>query len=134
MKPRIIQLRKIGEMERGYLAVAELAKELPFLVHRIFLIYGANNTVMRGGHAHREQHQFLLCPTGEARVIWSLPLGETSQAMLRTPDVGIHVPPRVWLDVELKKGAVLQVFASGNYSDLDYIRSRGEFDQLGVVN
>jgi hypothetical protein len=60
---RVIQLPKIID-PRGNLTVGEFQKEIPFDVKRYFLIYQVPLVDVRGEHAHRECHQFLICVRG----------------------------------------------------------------------
>jgi dTDP-4-dehydrorhamnose 3,5-epimerase-like enzyme len=53
---------------RGALSFAQQADHIPFDVKRLFVIYEVPDGASRGGHAHREQHQFLLVLSGRTTV------------------------------------------------------------------
>lgn len=112
---------------RGGLIVAELGKQLPFLPRRIFFVHDVPSRHVRGEHAHRELHQFLVCVRGEC----SLVVDDGSsrrEVRLDSPSLGVHLPPRVWgVQYKFSSDALLAVFASAEYDPADYIRSYEEF-------
>lgn len=112
---------------RGMLTFGETGKHLPFDVKRFFLVYGVPNEQVRGEHAHRELHQFLLCVHGSCQV--TCDDGQTRrQFVLNSPSLGLHVPPMVWsIQHKHTPDAVLIVFASAGYDAADYIRDYDEF-------
>ncbi len=54
---------------RGDLTEVELKRDLPFNPKRIFLINNVPSSKVRGEHAHKKCHQFLLCIKGSVSVI-----------------------------------------------------------------
>ncbi len=112
--------------ERGALAALELA-DCPFEARRIFAIYDVPSESLRGEHAHRECHQFLVCLAG--RVTCLVDDGEsTDKVEMDGPSIGIHIPPLVWgTQWRYTRDAVLLVLASHAYDAADYIRDYDEF-------
>lgn len=112
---------------RGSLAVAELGKSLPFPVQRCFMVYDVPSREVRGEHAHKELHQFLICVQGQVHVL--LDDGKRcSEVILDGPGVGLHIPPKIWsVQYKYSANAVLVVLASGLYDADDYIRDYEEF-------
>lgn len=113
---------------RGSLAAGELPSEgIPFAPQRWFLVYGVPSREIRGEHAHRVCHQFLICVSGQVNV--ALDDGrERSEVLLDEPTVGLYVPPRVWASQYRYDGdAVLLVLASDPYDPDDYIREYETF-------
>ncbi|MCO4100692.1 MAG: isomerase [Gemmatimonas sp.] len=112
---------------RGSLSFAQYEEHLPFAVKRYFVVYGVPNKEVRGEHAHRELHQFLVCVAGRCTVM--VDNGTTrGELLLDTPGLGLHVPPMVWASqYAYSSDAVLLVLASDRYDDDDYIR---EYDQF----
>jgi acetyltransferase-like isoleucine patch superfamily enzyme/dTDP-4-dehydrorhamnose 3,5-epimerase-like enzyme len=112
---------------RGSLAVSEMARELPFQPQRFFAVFDVPSREVRGEHAHRRLHQFLVCLKGEC----SLAIDDGShrqELLLDTPRTGVHVAPMVWsVQYKFSADAVLVVLASEPYDPADYIRDYEEF-------
>jgi acetyltransferase-like isoleucine patch superfamily enzyme/dTDP-4-dehydrorhamnose 3,5-epimerase-like enzyme len=117
--PRIVD-------HRGELSFAELNQSLPFPVARYFLVFGVPSREIRGEHAHRTLHQYLVAVHGSCSV--RLFDGVRSEEiLLDRPECALHVPPMVWTtQYRYSADAVLLVLASDVYREEDYIR---DFDQ-----
>jgi dTDP-4-dehydrorhamnose 3,5-epimerase-like enzyme len=124
----IYRLPIIRDM-RGSLSVAEYGKYLPFIPKRYFLVFDVVSKEIRGEHAHKELHQFLVCIRGSCSVV--VDDGTNSEEIvLNTPGVAIHIPPMVWgIQYKYSQDAVLLVLASDIYRPEDYIRDYDEFIQ-----
>ena len=116
----------------GNLSVAEFPGLLPFPPRRFFLIYGVPEGSVRGNHAHKELHQFVICTRGSCIV--SLADGQHQwEFVLDTPTKGLYLPPMVWAaQSHFTPDAVLLVLASDIYKPKDYIHDYDEF--LMMVN
>lgn len=112
---------------RGNLAVGNFESEIPFLPKRYFLVYGVPENKIRGEHAHKECHQFLVCTAGSCKV--TVDDGVSRQIVLLTrPNQGLYLPPGIWgVQSDYSKDATLLVFASHSYDNGDYIRNYDEF-------
>lgn len=115
---------------RGSLAVAELGKQLPFEPKRFFVVHDVPSRHVRGEHAHRRLHQFLVCLKGELALV--VDDGSRRQEVrLRGPEVGVHLPPMVWgIQYRFSPDAVLLVLASDAYDPDDYVRDYEEYRRL----
>lgn len=115
---------------RGDLSFLEYKKHLPFLIKRFFMVYNVPNKEVRGEHAHREIHQFLICLKGSLSVI--VDDGKKSiEIPLKENGYGIHIRPKVWgIQYKYTQDAILLVFASGEYNPSEYIRDYKEFLQI----
>ncbi len=120
------ELPRISD-HRGHLSFAEVSQSLPFAAARYYLIFGVPSRELRGEHAHRTLHQFLVCVHGNCSV--RLFDGESSEeVLLNRPDLGLHVPPMVWMtQYKFSAEAVLVVLASDVYKAADYIRDLDEY-------
>ena len=127
-----VHLHRMPQVEdmRGVLAVAELGKGLPFQPKRIFFVYGVPSAEVRGEHAHRTCHQFLICVHGSVSVL--VDDGRAREHFeLDSRLLGLHVPPRVWASqFRYSPDAVLLVAASEPYDPSDYVRDYDEFLEL----
>jgi UDP-2-acetamido-3-amino-2,3-dideoxy-glucuronate N-acetyltransferase len=116
--------------QRGALTVADIRQHIPFAIERLFLVYDVPGTDVRGEHAHRELHQFLVCARGSCTVLADD--GEHRQEyLLDSPDLGLYLPPMTWsVQHKHSRDAVLMVAASAPYDPADYIRDYDTFQQL----
>jgi serine acetyltransferase len=112
---------------RGSLAVGEFPKELPFTPRRWFVVFDVPSSEIRGEHAHRTCHLFLVCVRGACSVVADD--GEHREEFrLDHPTLGVHLPPMVWgTQYQHTNDAVLLVLASDPYDPRDYIRDYQEF-------
>jgi UDP-2-acetamido-3-amino-2,3-dideoxy-glucuronate N-acetyltransferase len=121
--PRVVDIR-------GNLTVGEFDRNIPFQPKRYFIVFDVPSMETRGEHAHRECHQFLICVRGSCAVVADDGV-HRQEFLLDRPDVGIHLPPMVWgIQYKYSADAVLLVYASHYYDNLDYIRNYAEFRQL----
>lgn len=115
---------------RGSLSVGEFSKSIPFEAKRYFIVFDVPSSEVRGEHAHRECHQFLLCVKGSCSVIVDNGNGR-QEFVLDKPNIGAYLPPMTWgVQFNYSSDAVLLVFASHYYDNEDYIRNYDEFLML----
>jgi serine acetyltransferase/dTDP-4-dehydrorhamnose 3,5-epimerase-like enzyme len=115
---------------RGNLSFGEIGNPIPFEVKRYFLVYGVVSKEIRGEHAHRTLHQFLICVHGRCHVVADD--GTFRQEfVLDSPTIGLHLPPMVWgIQYKYTEDAVMLVLASDKYDPSSYIRNYSEFLEL----
>lgn len=115
---------------RGSLTAAEFERFVPFVPRRYFMVFDVPNAEVRGEHAHRECHQFLVCVAGSVRVLAD-DGDQRQEFLLERRNEGIHLPPMTWgTQYGYSPDAVLLVFASHDYDADDYIRTYSEFTEL----
>jgi acetyltransferase-like isoleucine patch superfamily enzyme/dTDP-4-dehydrorhamnose 3,5-epimerase-like enzyme len=112
---------------RGSLSVGEFPGHIPFLPKRYFVCFDVPGKDVRGEHAHRRCHQFLVCLRGSLSVV--VDDGRSSEEIvLDRPSIGLHVPPMTWaVQYQYSADGLLLVFASDLYDPADYIRDYDEF-------
>ena len=125
MNVEIITIPKV-EDHRGNLAIIE-KNVLPFDVKRVYYLFDVPSTAHRGGHAHKEQSEFLVALSGSFDVV--LKDGSTTKTVtLNKPDKGLLILTNIWRELEnFSSGAVCLVLASDVFSEDDYIRNYDEF-------
>jgi acetyltransferase-like isoleucine patch superfamily enzyme/dTDP-4-dehydrorhamnose 3,5-epimerase-like enzyme len=112
---------------RGNLTVGEFEKEIPFIPKRYFSVFDVPNKEVRGEHAHKECHQFLVCIRGSCHVVAD-DGKQRQEFILDKANKGIYLPPKVWgIQYKYSADAVLMVFASHHYDANDYIRNYSDF-------
>ncbi len=120
------RLQMVDDM-RGLLSFGEMNVHVPFSVERYFVVFGVASEEIRGEHAHKTLHQFLVCVHGSCHVVADD--GEQREEfVLDHPTVGVHLPPMIWaVQYKYTADAVLLVLASGRYDAEDYVRDYDEF-------
>ena len=124
-KIKLIEIPKISD-PRGNLAVIE-KDSIPFAIKRVYYLYDVPSDAYRGGHAHKEQQEFLVALSGSFEVV--LTDGSSKQkVMLNKPDKGLLIPTGIWRELEnFSSGAVCLVLASDEFDEADYIRDYDAF-------
>ncbi|MGM9514211.1 WxcM-like domain-containing protein [Roseateles sp. DB2] len=123
---RLVALPKIVDL-RGALSFGEIGVHLPFTPQRFFMVYDVPSKEVRGEHAHKACHQFLVCVKGSVSVV--LDDGQArDEVTLDSARMGLHIPPMVWgIQYQFSPDAVLLVLASDTYAADDYIREYEDF-------
>jgi acetyltransferase-like isoleucine patch superfamily enzyme/dTDP-4-dehydrorhamnose 3,5-epimerase-like enzyme len=120
----------IFEDLRGRLSAGEFLRDVPFVPRRYFFVFDVPGKDVRGEHAHRRCHQFLVCVRGSLAVVVD-DGGASEEIALDGPDVGLSLPPMIWaVQYKYSADALLLVFASDVYDATDYIRDYDEFLSL----
>jgi UDP-2-acetamido-3-amino-2,3-dideoxy-glucuronate N-acetyltransferase len=120
-RAKLIKLPRVVDL-RGSLSFGEYDQHLPFIPKRYFVIYDVPSVEVRGEHAHREQHQFLICLKGSCSVV--LDDGKNrNEVVLTSPQIGLYLPPMVWgIQYKYTPDAILLVLVSDVYDADDYVR------------
>ena len=121
--------------DRGALAFAEGAHQIPFQIERVFWIYGVPDGKTRGGHSHSESAEVVVPVSGGFTMMVD---DGTHKAAVRmdSPRKGILIPPGVWCDLrDFAPATVCVVFASHPYNASGYINNYSEYltEQLQIV-
>ena len=112
---------------RGQLIAIEGNIDIPFSIKRVFYIYGTENNVPRGQHAHFKTKQFLVCVNGSCRVTLDDSHKKTTYELNR-PYIGLLQNELIWGEMhDFSYDCVLLVLASENYISEDYIRDYASF-------
>ena len=125
MNSKILNLPKI-EDRRGNLSVIE-KNNIPFSIKRVYYLYDVPSGAERGGHAHKEQEEFIVPLSGSFDVI--LNNGESEETYtLNKPNQGLYVAQKTWRELRnFSSGAVCLVVSSGEFIEDDYIRDFDDF-------
>jgi len=114
----------------GWLIALENERNVPFVVKRVYYIYGSLPGVRRGKHAHHQLRQMAVCLQGSCRFI--MDDGRSKQEIvLNRRDCGLMSEPMVWHEMdEFSPDCLLLVLASDLYDVSDYIRNYADFTAL----
>lgn len=121
-----ISLPKIID-PRGNLSFAEAENHVPFVIKRIYWIYDVPGGEIRGGHAFKENNEFIIALSGSFDVV--LHDGEKEQRFsLNRSYYGLFVPKMIWRSLEnFSTNSLALVFSDIAYAPNDYIRDFDEF-------
>lgn len=128
---KIVDLPKI-EDQRGNLSFYESLNHIPFEIKRIYWIYDVPGGQKRGGHAFKEQQEFIIALSGSFDV--KLNDGKFDKIYsLNRSYYGLYVPNLIWRDMlNFSTNSLALVVSSTKYSDTDYIRDYNEFQKLAL--
>ncbi len=124
----MIQLINIPVVEdtRGNLAFIQ-EDVIPFDFKRVYYLFDVPTNAYRGGHAHKDQEEFLIPLSGSFEVILDNGF-EKKIYFMNKPNVGLLIPTGYWRELQnFSSGAVCLVLASDVFSEDDYIRDYNEF-------
>ena len=114
---------------RGNLAVIE-KDILPYPIKRVYYLFDVPSDSFRGGHAHKDQLEFLIALSGSFTV--TLDNGQSKKSfLLNKPNKGLLLPTGIWRELEdFSSGAICLVLSSGEFEEDDYIRDYRSFKNL----
>jgi len=130
---KIIDLPKIKD-SRGNLSFFENSNQIPFDIKRTYWIYDVPGGEIRGSHAFKESHEFIVALSGSFDVV--LHDGEKEVKFnLNRSYYGLYVPNLLWRRVENSSTNSLALIVSSiPYNSNDYIRDFDEYKKLKNEN
>ncbi|MBP9983511.1 MAG: WxcM-like domain-containing protein [Prevotella sp.] len=128
-KPVIIELPKHFDA-RGNLSVVEEFIQVPFKIERSYWIYDVPGGEKRGGHAYKENEEFIVALSGSFDVVLDDGKKKYSFSLNRSY-YGLYVPKGIWREmVNFSTNSLALVLASKPYSSDDYIYDYNSFKLL----
>ncbi|WP_425459170.1 sugar 3,4-ketoisomerase [Bacteroides fragilis] len=123
---RIIQLPKVLD-KRGNLSIIEELKNIPFTIERTYWIYDVPGGESRGGHAYRENEEFIVALSGSFDVILD-DGNERKMFSLNRSYYGLYVPKGLWREINnFSTNSLALILSSTVYEEKDYIRDYNDF-------
>jgi dTDP-4-dehydrorhamnose 3,5-epimerase-like enzyme len=124
--PTILHLPKF-EDPRGNLTFIEQENHIPFAIKRAYWIYDVPGGQERGGHAFKDQREFIVALSGSFDV--EVDDGNEKQIYsLNRSYYGLYIPAGLWRHMKnFSTNAVVLVLSSTFFSEEDYIRDYDEF-------
>lgn len=123
---RIIQLPKVLD-KRGNLSIIEELKNIPFTIERTYWIYDVPGGESRGGHAYRENEEFIVALSGSFDVILD-DGNERKTFSLNRSYYGLYVPKGLWREINsFSTNSLALILSSTVYEEKDYIRDYNDF-------
>ena len=129
-----IELLKLPKIEdqRGNLSFIEELKHIPFKIERAYWIYDVPGGEIRGGHAYKENQEFIVALSGSFDVI--IDDGKIRQVFsLNRSYHGLYIPKGLWRQMEnFSTNSLALILASTKYYPDDYIFDYHEFKKYKV--
>lgn len=126
MTEKIIQLPKF-EDDRGNLSFVEEYNHVPFKINRTYWIYDVPGGEVRGGHAFKTQHEFIIGMSGSFDVV--VDNGKEKKVYsLNRSYYGLYIPAGLWRQmVNFSTNSLAMVLSSTYFDENDYIFDYDEF-------
>lgn len=126
---KIVELAKHFD-PRGNLSVIEEFKDIPFKIERIYWIYDVPGGEARGGHAYKENEEFIVAMSGSFDVV--LDDGKIKKIFhLNRSYYGLYVPKGIWREMEnFSTNSLALILASTKFDANDYIRDYESFKAM----
>lgn len=126
---KIVELPKFLD-RRGNLSIIEEFKNIPFKIERTYWIYDVPGGETRGGHAYRENQEFIVALSGCFDVV--LDDGKEEKVFtLNRSYYGLYVPKGMWRQMRnFSTNSLALVLSSTKYTEEDYIHDYNEFLKL----
>ena len=111
----------------------EELKDIPFKIERTYWIYDVPGGEERGGHAYKENQEFIIALSGSFDVV--LDDGKEKKVFqLNRSYYGLYVPKGMWREMEnFSTNSLALVLSSTKYDANDYIRDYEEFLKFAEV-
>ncbi len=129
MEARIIDLPKIVD-RRGNLSIIEEENHIPFKIKRTYWIYDVPGGEKRGGHAYRENQEFIVALSGSFDVL--LDDGKEQNIFhLNRSYYGLYVPKGFWRKMEnFSTNSLALILSSTPFNADDYIYDYEQFKKV----
>ena len=113
---------------RGNLSFAEQNNHIPFEIRRTYWIYDVPGGESRGGHAFRQNEEFII--SGSFDVIVDDGQNKITYTLNRSY-YGLYIPAGLWREMtNFSTNSLALEFGSEHYCQGDYIREYDEFLKL----
>ena len=128
-KLKIIPLPKIPD-ERGNLSFVEELNHIPFAIKRSYWIYDVPGGTERGGHAYKENQEFVIALSGSFDVV--IDNGSKKETFhLNRSYYGLYIPKMMWRQMNnFSTNSLALILSSTEYDEKDYIRDYEFFKSI----
>lgn len=123
---RQIELPRITDL-RGNLSIIEQFKQIPFEIKRVHWIYDVPGGIERGGHAFRENEEFIVALSGSFDV--KVDDGTDNIVFpLNRSYYGLYIPKGIWRTMtNFSTNSLALVLSSTDYDENDYLIDYQEY-------
>lgn len=126
---KIVELPKVTD-PRGNLSFVEQFNHIPFEIMRTYWIYDVPGGENRGGHAFKNNDEFIVALSGSFDVV--VDDGQNKKKFeLSRSYYGLYVPAGLWREmVNFSTNSLALEFGSKHYDEEDYVRDYQEFIKM----
>lgn len=122
----LIELPRFND-PRGNLSFVEQLNHIPFEIKRTYWIYDVPGGESRGGHAFKQNEEFIIALSGAFDVIVDDGMNKKKYTLNRSY-YGLYVPAGLWREMEnFSTNSLALEFGSIHYDEGDYIRDYSEY-------
>lgn len=126
---KLIELPRFLD-SRGNLSFVEQLNHIPFEIKRTYWIYDVPGGEARGGHAFKENQEFIVSLSGAFEVLVDDGVNKKTFNLNRSY-YGLYVPAGLWREmINFSTNSVALEFGSIHYDPSDYIRDYDDFLKL----
>lgn len=126
---KIINLPKVLD-KRGNLSIIEENQNIPFKIKRTYWIYDVPGGVIRGGHAYKNNREFIVALSGSFDVTLDDGIEKKTFSLNRSY-YGLYVPKGLWRQMSnFSTNSLALVAASTYFNPDDYIYDYDLFKEL----
>ena len=123
---KIVELPKFLDA-RGNLSFAEQNNHIPFEIKRTYWIYDVPGGEARGGHAFKQNQEFVVALSGAFDVVVDDGLNKKTFTLNRSY-YGLYVPAGLWREMNnFSTNSLALEFGSQHYDENDYITDYDDF-------
>ena len=128
-KVQVVNLPKIAD-PRGNLSFFENNKQIPFEIKRVYWIYDVPGGEVRGSHAFKKSHEFIIALSGSFDVVLHDGNKEKKYSLNRSYN-GLYIPSFIWRRIEnFSTNSLALIVSDTKYDENDYITNFDEFKIL----
>ena len=126
---KIVKLPKFSD-PRGNLSFVEQLNHIPFEIKRTYWIYDVPGGESRGGHAFRQNEEFIVALSGAFDVIVDDGKERKTFALNRSY-YGLYIPAGLWREMaNFSTNSLALEFGSIHYDRADYVEDYEQFLKL----
>ena len=115
---------------RGNLSFVEQMNHIPFEIKRTYWIYDVPGGEARGGHAFRQNQEFIVAMSGAFDVVVDDGFKKKTFTLNRSY-YGLYVPAGLWRTLEnFSTNSLALEFGSTQYNEADYVYDYEKFLRL----
>lgn len=117
---KIVELPRFLDA-RGNLSFVEQLNHIPFEIKRTYWIYDVPGGEARGGHAFKQNHEFVVAMSGAFDVVVDDGIMKKTFTLNRSY-YGLYVPAGLWRTLEnFSTNSLALEFGSTHYNEVDYV-------------